>query len=256
MINPLDIYARATRRLPLTPAERAFLKTAQMLLLSAVAGAVVSIAQSLLTHKGQPLTFGDLAQIGAYAAATALLAGLAKLFNAQGDVVSQAIAGALDEAEQAVGRQAPSASRGNATPPPSLAVRQFARYNGPSQPLSKRLSGMGTAGSGSGSFPPVMPDTPRSRADLLAQIGGVSLSQSQPGAHTRPTAAVSPATSVPDAPVGSPSVSMPSQPPSATSAPSPREDALPETVQRPAVGEDDGPPTQEVPVVSRDKWVR
>ena len=92
--NPLDIYARAARRLRLTPAERAAMKTVDTLLLASVAGGVVAVAQAALAG-GAPLSFATLEHVFVYALATALLTGLAKLFRASGDAAYAAVGNAL-----------------------------------------------------------------------------------------------------------------------------------------------------------------
>jgi hypothetical protein len=97
MVNLLDIYARASRRLPLTPGERAMLKTADTLLLASLGGAAVAVLQAILGG-GQPISLTSLGQVAIYAATTALVTGLAKLFRARGDALSLAVASALDQA--------------------------------------------------------------------------------------------------------------------------------------------------------------
>lgn len=92
--NPLDIYARAARRLKLTPGERAALKTADTLLLASLAGAAVAVAQAALAG-GAPLSFATLEHVFVYALATALLTGVAKLFRASGDAAYAALGSAL-----------------------------------------------------------------------------------------------------------------------------------------------------------------
>lgn len=233
MGNILDIYARASRRLPLTPAERALLKTLDQLLLSALAGAGVAIVQAALAGQ-QPLTFAGLAQIAAYAGATALLTGLTKLFRANGDALSQGIANALDQA----GARMP-APRGF---PPSVNGVPTGYRGVPSRPVNPA----------SGSFPPLMPEDPQRRAQLLRQAGISQAGDSQPyGAVTKPTAAVSPADAAATAAQSAQTISDGAATPQATPAPSQREsDSSPsQPAQDEATG--DGPPTLQMAAVRK-----
>lgn len=131
LVNPLDIYARAAQHQPLTPGERAFLKTLGALSEAAVAASAVAIIRAALDG-GQPLTFQALGQIGAVAGATALVAGVSKLIRSHGDPELMPLADALDaeapqvaqtlqtlQAIQALGRGAPPSVSANTRPVPA-----------------------------------------------------------------------------------------------------------------------------------------
>lgn len=180
MINPLDIAARAKRQQPLTPAERAFLRSVGGLWQAALAAAIVAVLQAAL-HGERPLTFGDLARIGAIAGATALVMGVSKLVSAQGDTQLGQV---LDDAAQmAAGRLQQQFMPPGASPTP----QRF--YSGvASRPIAARLAGQPGGQTASGSFPPMMPDSPRSRADLLRQAGGTPMTDQT----TKPTPAITP----------------------------------------------------------------
>lgn len=154
MVNPLDIYARATRRLPLTPAERALLRTGDQLALSALAGALLAVAQTIAAG-GQQLTLATIGQVALYAAATALVTGLAKLFRARGDALGAAMASALDQAETRI----------------------------PAHPLPLPSSGPLTARAYRGA--PSGPIPAEQRAQLMAQARQTLASNPQLGAVTR-----------------------------------------------------------------------
>lgn len=223
MVNPLDIYARAVRRLPLTPAERALLRTADQLLLSALAGGAVAIAQALVAGHGQ-LTFGALAQVGLYAAATALITGAVKLFRARGDALGSIASSALQQVEGQVQQRIPTL--------PKMGLNQ-------AEPLMRRLATADT-------LPPLMPDSAARRRQLLAQAGIPPIAGSSapgadvpPDAETRPSAAVAPPADPQPVPQAQQPLAQPA-PPVVSVAPI-----------APAVddSDDDGPPTVQVPVV-------
>lgn len=80
----LDIYRRASKHLPLTPGERAFLRWVDTLILSVVSAAATAMGYAFWKHGGT-LSWQDLAQAGVYAALTAILLAVAKYFRALGD---------------------------------------------------------------------------------------------------------------------------------------------------------------------------
>lgn len=198
--NPLDIYARAARRLKLTPGERALLKTADTLVLAAIAGAAVAVAQAALSG-GAPLSFATLWHIAIYAFATALLTGLVKLFRASGDAAFGALGGAIE----GVVSRLPGA---------------------PQQPLA-------------GSGPSASAFAARQRLDALR--GG--------GATTQPLRAASAATSGPRTPVPPTPPSSPVAPDQDAPAPS-QAQTQPSADVGPASGDDNGPPTVEMPAIN------
>lgn len=213
MANILDIYARASRRLPLTPAERALLKTLDQLLLSALAGAGVAILQAALAGQ-QPLTFAGLAQIGAYAAATALLTGVTKLFRARGDALGAAIAQGLDQAA--------------------------ARMPGPPR-------GYPPTGGNGYSGPPSRPLTPQRRAELLAQSGGAWARVTTPQA-TPPISRAAPADVAATQPIAAQTPDEPPTAPIATPAPS-QTVAAPVALTSGSAEDENGPPTLQMAAV-------
>lgn len=233
--NPLDIYARASRRLPLTPAERAMLKTVDQLLLASLAGAIVAVAQAALDG-GVSLSFATLGRVFVYALATALLTGIAKLFRASGDAAFAALANALDGAAKRVPQPPPQAQA-----PQSSTNLYASRVSGTGlsadtgpQARQARQAFLARGGGSFPSFPslPPMPSTPPSRSDLLQ-------------AQTRPTQAVSAATSSPRQPQAAQTNNLPPE----TPAPSQRVVAPPEASAEDAVGDDNGPPTMEMAAV-------
>jgi hypothetical protein len=208
--NPLDIYARAARRLRLTPGERAMLKTADTLALASLAGAVVAVAQAALAG-GAPLSFVTLEHVFVYALVTALLTGLAKLFRASGDAAYAAVGSAL---ESAAGRM---------QPPPS-----------PSQQQQLMAS-------------PALSPASSAQARALAASQAQRLARLRAGggdATTRPVAAASMATSSATPPQAPP----PMDEPPVTPAPSQRvvEDAPADAEN---AGDENGPPTVQMAAV-------
>lgn len=226
-MNPfliLDIVARAQRQQPLTPAERAFLRSLGGLWQAALAAGLVAILDAAL-HGGQPLTFTTLAHIGATAAVTGLVTGIAKLVSAQGDAP---LGDLLSEA----------ATRLQSAPPTAQPARPAAvtmRYSTPAQTPS-------------GSFPPVMPDSPQRRADLLRRAGIPTITDQT----TRPTPAVNPtvataASESASTPVAAAQPSLPVAPTTEASAPSQRV-GIQDAPQDAA--DENGPPTMEAPAVT------
>lgn len=80
----LKIFGRAAQNLPLTPWERAILRMVGSLWQTGLAAGVVAVLEAI-SNGGQPLTLGQLAHVAAVAAAAAVVSGIAKLTNAQGD---------------------------------------------------------------------------------------------------------------------------------------------------------------------------
>lgn len=227
MLNPLDIYARASQRLALTPSERALLKTVDALVLTAAAGAVVAVIRAWVAGAGT-LTFASLRQVAEYAFASALIFGAAKLFRARGDALGSAVAGGLDQAGTAIVK------------PLTPAIQPLR-----SGMLAPRRNLSGSAVNPSGIGQSLSDSLPRSRADLLRQAGGATITDQE----TRPIRSVNPASSGSIDPREHLAVSLPSRPVPATSAPS-------QTVKLPAehVMDDleragDGPPTLQTPIV-------
>lgn len=218
MLSLLDIYARASRRLPLTPGERAAMKTADTLLLAGLSGAAVAVLQAVLAG-GQPISMVSLGQVAIYAATTAMMTGLVKLFRARGDALSLAVAGALDQASARI--PAPTT-----TPPTRLspAASGFAAAQ------AQRIAAL--RGSGVD-------------ASAIAALANHPAHAPAMDATTRPVAAASAATSA-ASPAAAPQTS--SEPP-ATPAPSQAvtPPAAPAAVANNA--DDDGPVTAVMAVV-------
>jgi len=86
MASPVNVYARATRRLPLSPIERALLRFGDTLLLAGVSALIVTGAQAAFS--GQPLlTLVSFRQAVAIALVAAICAALMKFFRAHGDLL-------------------------------------------------------------------------------------------------------------------------------------------------------------------------
>ena len=250
MVNPFDIYTRAAQHLPLTPGERAFLKTCGALWQAALAAGAVAIIQAALAG-GRPLTFATLAQIGAVAAATALVAGAAKLIGAHGDPIMAPISSALNqEAEQLAQRFPVPMSQPMSQPAPQSPMP--ARYSGASStPLRSRMGGADSSIPQS-SFPPLMPDSAARRARLLGDVG---VTQPVPTASAAsaalPADAHTPPSAVPQAPTSAPN-SAPAQSPTDTEA-----EALAVTQQMAAVGaRAPSAASAPAPATTADAWTR
>ncbi|HEY7346689.1 MAG TPA: hypothetical protein VH599_00125 [Ktedonobacterales bacterium] len=82
-MNILDIYRRARQHLPLTPKERAFLKFAQGLVVSAITSALFAAGQLILS-KGA-ISWQDLWKVAAVAATVTVFNTLIKFFTARGE---------------------------------------------------------------------------------------------------------------------------------------------------------------------------
>jgi hypothetical protein len=126
----MNLFARASAGLALTPGERAFLKVVDGFVLTAGGAAFAAVAQ--LLSAGGVVDWRKVAAVAGVTFATSLVVAMKKFFTAQGDAPLAAAAGMVESqlATVRIPFNAPAPSTVTVTPDPATMSASAAAANG------------------------------------------------------------------------------------------------------------------------------